>query len=207
MSYNKNKNFAKELKRGQKYEKWIANLFQTKNYSINSFGDKNTYDIEMTKNVDNTNKVRLEVKTDSGSFIYYRAGFEIRSFEKRSGIHTTKSKYWVNIFPFMDYVDIYSVELIKKVMKEDNSHILRNCGDYKASKMVLWDWDYFHELFKEKSKEHNLKYCRISTQVPQYYNENENDYILNKRLQYSNSFDNNYRCSEKEIIKKFYNKK
>lgn len=160
-----------DLANGQKYENWFAKNFLTDLYTTN---DDKLYDIK------NKGK-KYEIKCDSQCFVYYRFGFEISSWNGLSGIHTTDADYWVTIIPVMNVVLILPVDTLKLFMKEHKNHAtFRKTGDAQASKMILWDYNYFMDNIKEYDG-----YRKVKTTIPNFYGQKVLNTLITKMITYT----------------------
>ena len=172
---------------GQKYENWFGDTFLPQ-YIQN---DDNQYDLKTDTNT-------YEIKTDSQCFIYYRFGFEVNSYKKLSGIWTTTADYWVCLTPIMNRIIIMKVDDIKQFIKEHkHNSIMRKTGDDKASKMVLWDWNYFMDNMENKEVINNI--------IPILYNIEAKVVLFNKLKKYIDSEECNERRNYR-VINNHYEK-
>ena len=177
----------RDLIYGQKYENWIGQTF-LEEYETN---EDNQYDLK-------TNKHTYEIKVDSQCFIYYRFGFEVSSWgNKLSGIWTTQSDFWVCIVPVLNKVIMMNIDDIKDfIKKHHHTSVKRSSGDNNASKMILWDWNYYMKHMIEKEV--------IDIKVPFLYGDGAKTHLFNKMLNYIKRDECEIRREEDDEINKHY---
>ena len=187
-------NFRRDLSNGQKYEQWFTHEFLP-NSEQHETNDDKLYDILHEGK-------KYEVKCDSNCFIFYRIGFEVYSWTGPSGIMSTEADYWINIIPFMNYIVLMPIPRMREFVQEYKyDATVRATGDEKASKMILWDYDFFMDKIDNIDGFKKIKYS-----IPNLYGNEAFYHLINKYIWYSNRQECKHRMMEKPVIDEYYNR-
>lgn len=143
--------FKDDLKEAHKYEKLVANFFTDNGYNILEYCENKYYDLLIEKN-NKTYKVEVKCdhQTKTGNII-----FEYFAFNKPSGISTSKSDYWVYVFPLLNQIWFMKTKKIKELIKiydpVVNYEGVDNWtwafgGDGKKTKVYIWKRNIFKKI-------------------------------------------------------------
>ena len=115
-----NYNFRKDLKIGQKGEEVVKTFLESKGASFVNFNDNNQYDLKMMLNEE---EITYEIKTDVFCSPEYDTGnlfIEFFSRDKESGISTSKAKWFVNYYKFLNEMWFIKTEDLRQLIIKNN---------------------------------------------------------------------------------------
>mgnify|MGYP000878541439 CR=1 FL=1 len=158
MNNDNYKNFLNDLGLAKTVERYVANLFEEVGFKFLSFCNDKRYDIMMQSPTGGIKKI--EVKYDRMSATN-NIIFEYMSWGKPSGISTSKSDYFVYVYPCLNEIWIIKTKKLKKVIEFYNptySQELQYCwntvfaGDDKSSRCYLWKRVVFKKIIGDDLK-------------------------------------------------------
>jgi hypothetical protein len=124
-----NLDFKKDLKLGNDGEDVVIQFLQSKGCIYDSSNNDNQYDIKMYKdNVMTSYEVKTDVKCaplfDTGNIF-----IEFESRNKPSGIATSKAKWFVTYFLYLNELWFIKTNKLKKLIEENDFQIFYDAGD------------------------------------------------------------------------------
>ena len=136
--------FHKSLEIGKEKEEFVKNIFKDYYDSITD-NDNYEYDLRFDKN---GRSLFVEVKYD---YLMSKTGnmaIECSSRDKKSGIYTTKSDYWIQV-DSNDKIYIIDTNILRLLCK-DKKLIQTKCEDSWNKIFLIDKWDYTNQAITIK---------------------------------------------------------
>ena len=136
--------FYKSLEIGKEKEEFVKNIFKDY-YDFITDNDNYEYDLRFDKN---GRSLFVEVKYD---YLMSKTGnmaIECSSRDKKSGIYTTKSDYWVQVYS-NDKIYIIDTNILRLLCK-DKKPIQTKCEDSWNKVFLIDKWDYTNQAITIK---------------------------------------------------------
>ena len=140
--------FNRDLQTGQYFENELLKHIEYNSYS-KAWGYFPYYDISILDK--DLKEIKIEVKADYYIHKTNNIAIEYERRDKNSGINITTADYWA-IFEYIDFNDkskytLYYIptDNIKQYIKDCKYHNDVKGGDFKASKLYLFDKNLFKD--------------------------------------------------------------
>lgn len=143
-----NLEFNSDLKLGNDGEDIVIRFLENKGCKYLGSNNDNKFDIKMeTNGVETTYEIKTDVKCaplfDTGNIF-----IEFESRNKPSGISTTKAKWFVTYFKYLNEIWFIKSNELKKLIEENEFPIFKNAGDIgSATHGYLINRKKFKEYF------------------------------------------------------------
>jgi len=186
-------NFDRCLKPAEKYELWFADMYFGKGRYTTNPNKNNEYDIQF-----NYDGSKYEVKTELMASCYLRTAIELTSREKDSGLNTSKSDFYVFIYPILNRTLIIPTDVLKRFVEDNRKYgSTRMGGDDNRQTLVLFNIDFF---ITELSEIEGVKV--IKDRVPMLYPKSAVNHLLSKFEKYSDTREYRVRYRNNPGLKK-----
>lgn len=144
-------NFKEDLRFGNEGEDIVAKTLE-KYYKV-KVTKNNSTDVEELKGYDLLidNKIKVEVKRDLNAGMTNALAIEVSYKRRPSGIMTSKALLWA--FLVRKRIYIYKLSDLIKEYKNKTYDVILDGGDYKMSKLAIFELDYL------KTLPHKILFC------------------------------------------------